>query len=188
VRLVARGLLILVCLPAFADYSFADYYWQGIKVTCLENKVLIESFLLENQEPEGLTVVLDKGSTIYYGEQHSFECKLKAHKIEGTIQNLKGSERGMCGAMPGSEVTLSVNGSTVFRQQSFTNDCFESLRLVSFEESQWVGFVFRYCGDTGIVSTLRTNACFEFKQGQYERLIPPLSDPISSVVNFKLRK
>ena len=182
--------LIFIAALLVPSISYADYAWQGIKVTCTNNKAEIKSYLLRNEDPASMVVNNSKNETIYYGnDEYKFTCKLTDNIVTGTIKNSKGSAKGMCGAMPGSYVTVAVNEDTVIQRQRFTNECYESLESISFTESKWVGFIFKLCGNTGISSNPRINGCYEFKQGLFEKMNFPLpNSPIRSLYTNKWLK
>lgn len=178
--------LLLSTQPVFADYAL-----QGIKVSCEEDNATVESFLLLNEHPASDIIVLDDGSSVYYGVDQTFSCKLKNHEIHGTIRNTAGTDPGTCNAVPFSQVTVFVNDKPIFKDQAFknpnfTNKCYESVNSVSFKEAEDANFALRYCGDTGLASHPHVSGCFEFKDDQYERLAFPLpATPVSSAVNVK---
>ncbi len=45
-------------------------------------------------------------------------------------------KRGMCGAAPGSSVSIWIDGLQVMKQQLFNNECYESLMSASFEQQK----------------------------------------------------
>jgi len=174
--------LFLLIAPTISQ---ADWFWQGIKVSCTPKRLVVESYLLRNEDPTGKVVKLEDGATIFY-ESHDFSCNLPTHIVHGTLTT-PSSAAGMCSALPGSEVMIKVDDSVLMRSQLFTNECYESLSRVTFREYEPGRLQFELCGDTGINSlSPRVKGCFEFNPDAYEALTKPLDPhPISSAVNFE---
>lgn len=182
--------ILCISFLAFSKFAFADYAIQGIKVNCEEENATIESFLLINEHASNDAVVLDDGSSVYFGVDQTFSCKLAKHEIHGTIRNTAGTDPGTCHAVPFSTVTVMADDKVIFKDQAFknpdfTNKCYESISSVSFYEDD-DDFRFKYCGDTGLESTPHVTACVNFPKEQYEKLKFPLTKtPVSAIVNIK---
>ena len=165
-------IIIALILITSQNTAFADEFIQGISFKCSKNAFLIETHNLENEYPNAKD--LPKGNNIYFNEgKYKESCIVGGNEILVNFENLKISEKGVCGLAPGSKITIRVNDKILIKSISFNNSCYESLRRVEFLQDQFVGFTFKYCGSTG-GGSLVVDGCFTFTQGLFEKIKKPL--------------
>lgn len=153
--------LIFITICLCGNNVFADFSWHGVKVSCKKNSIEMEMHSLVNQDPKNMLEVVSNETFIFYGSknEHRFSCALENHKISGTIKNISPKERGMCGAHPGSQITLRIDENIYFDEQLFGNDCTESLSKLEIYERKGKIELMRVCGTSGMGSAVSIDGC-----------------------------
>lgn len=165
-------IIIFLILIFPKNNAFSDEFIQGISFKCSKESFVIETHNLENKIPSFQD--LPKGHKVYFNSgKYKESCIVGGKEIFVNFENLKISEKGMCGLAPGSEVTIRVNNEILMKSISFNNSCYESLRRIEFLQDHFVGFRFKYCGSSGS-SPLVVDGCFTFTQGLFEKIKKPL--------------
>src|SRR3990167_2752754 len=183
--------LIFITICLFGNNVFADYSWHGAKVTCKKNSIEMQMHSLVNQDPKNMLEVESNETFIFYGSknEHNFSCEFENHKISGTIKNIPPAERGMCGAHPGSLISLSINEEVYFNEQLFDNDCVESLTKLEIYEGKGKIELLKVCGTSGMGSFVSIDGCITVSDKMVAELSIPIDPrPFSSLVQNTMFK
>jgi uncharacterized protein YecT (DUF1311 family) len=154
-------LIILFPGPAKCDYT------QGIKITCTPTLFRVAAYTALEKRGEGETI---------YAECKKYEitCQFGKHTMKVSFTTDEPRERGLCGAAPGSDVNIWMDGQQIIKQQLFNNECYESLMSASFEQTKDGHFVFKICGHGPMPNYPINNECFEFQEEAFRSLPKPL--------------
>ena len=182
--------IIFAIIFLIVSASLADGLEQGIRVKCLESDAWFEvtSYNLINGKPATEMINADYGEKAYFdNDKHMVECNIGKYIIRAEFQNNHPRERGQCGAAPGANITVWINGKILIDNGLFNNGCFDSLEKIKFMNTKWEseGLIFEICGHTGGGSNPRVDGCFEFKRVLFESIKLPLP-PFSELISIKL--
>ena len=177
-----RYILVSILLLTGSN-SYSDELHEGIKYLCKGNRLEIEQINLWNDEKPQLR---ENEKAFFDKEQHNLECKIGKNTAKISFINREPKEKGMCGAAPGSYITISLNNDLIIQDAYIGNECLESLHKVKLEESRWVGMVLEICGHNSNGANPHFSGCLEYKKGMYKKLPLPLElYPISNLIDNK---
>lgn len=169
------AVLIVFFVILFPGQAKCDYT-QGIKITCTPTLFRVGVYKALEKRGEGDTI---------YAECKKYEITYQfgKHTMKVSFTTDKPSERGLCGAAPGSYVNIWMDGQQIMKQQLFNNECYESLMSVSFEQEKEGHFIFKICGHRPMPNYPIKNECFVFQEEAFWSLPKPL--PMSPITEFK---
>jgi hypothetical protein len=92
------------------EFGFWVSYAQGIRITCTPRLFKVAAHTLHDR-PTAAAVKMGKGDTIYYGfKKREIICPFGKLTMKVSFATDEPREEGMCGAAPGSRVSIWVDG------------------------------------------------------------------------------
>lgn len=127
---VAAILLVSSCLPLS---SAADEYWKMARITCAPELGVFEVHATGAANIRELGWTDSRSDRSRVAEKHGLfiagdinrSCALLATEIRASIKYREPSPGGACGANPGAELNLWVNGQHVVNHMPFHESCYD---------------------------------------------------------------
>lgn len=156
---------------------------QAVRTSCAGSAFVISADTAWDAVPNVDAKENGTSTTVNSGTfRRVVSCQLGSNNIKAQFASEPPRDRGECAAAPGSNVTIWVNGKLVMQGQLFDNNCYESLKKVSFKLRNGSDFDTEICGHT---RNHMYDGCFEFKQKNFwSQSMPfgpfPLTDMIAN--------